>query len=194
MDYKLLDMPFFRQTTTEAAQNLLGKILVHQTREGATAGRIVETEAYLYHNDPACHAARGRTARNTPMFGPPGTAYIYLIYGVHYCFNVVTNEEGVGEAVLVRALEPLVGLEMMTRRRGMSNPRMLASGPGKLCQAMGIGPGLNGLDLTLGPPLFLADDGYATGEIVATTRIGISVAVDLPLRFYLAGNPYISRK
>jgi DNA-3-methyladenine glycosylase len=184
---------FFSVPTEDVARQLLGKLLVHNTADGVTAGRIVETEAYLFEDDPACHAARGKTVRNAAMFGSAGTAYVYLIYGIHYCFNVVTNREGVGEAVLVRALEPVCGLELMAARRGTEKTLQLASGPGKLCCAMEIGRLQNGADL-LHSPLFLADDGYQADQIVSTGRIGISVAAELPLRFYLAGNPYISRK
>jgi len=188
-----LETDFFLQPTEIVAQLLLGKILIHETKQGITAGRIVETEAYLAKNDPACHAARGKTARNAAMFGPAGTAYIYLIYGIHYCFNVVTAKIGEGEAVLVRALEPLTGLDLMRKRRGQAPLEKLASGPGNLCRAMGINLTHNGHDLRQ-PPLYLADDGYEAKEIITTTRIGISQAKDLPLRFYLADNPYVSRK
>jgi len=191
---KRLPKSFFKQETTAVARGLLGKILVHHSPDGETAGRIVETEAYLCQNDPACHAARGMTARNAAMFGPPGTAYVYLIYGMYYCFNVVTAPLGVGEAVLIRALEPLTGLELMAKRRGTCVKKLLAAGPGRLCQAMGIGPGHNGADLS-GDVLYLADNGMAVREdIVAAKRVGISVATELPLRFYIRGNPFISRK
>ncbi len=188
-----LNKDFYLSPTVQVAKSMLGKILVHEADDGVCAGRVVEVEAYLFENDPACHAARGKTARNAAMFGPPGTAYVYLIYGIYHCFNVVTAGEGVGEAVLVRALEPLGGLELMGIRRGNPNPRLLTSGPGRLCQAMAIGRGQNGADLCTGN-LYLADDGQSSGEIVSKTRIGISMAESLPLRFYLAGNPYISRK
>ncbi len=188
-----LSKDFYQSPTVQVARSMLGKILVHETAKGACAGHVVEVEAYLFENDPACHAARGKTARNAAMFGPPGTAYVYLIYGIYYCFNVVTAGEGVGEAVLVRALEPLSGIELMGRRRGNPNPRLLTSGPGRLCQAMAIGREQNSADLCTGN-LYLADDGQSSGEMVSKTRIGISVAESLPLRFYLAGNPYVSRK
>lgn len=188
-----LPKSFFQQPTIEVARGLLGKVLTHQTAEGSTAGRIVEVEAYLSCDDPACHASRGKTARNAAMFGPAGTAYVYLIYGMYYCFNVVTGPEEEGEAVLVRALEPLLKLELMATRRGTDDVRQLASGPGKLCQALAISRKQDGLDLT-SSPLMLTDDGYMADNIITATRIGISVAVNLPLRFYVAGNPYVSRK
>ncbi|MDW7652425.1 MAG: DNA-3-methyladenine glycosylase [Bacillota bacterium] len=190
---RILPVSFYSSPTVDMAKSLLGKILVHETEEGLTAGRIVETEAYLSRCDAACHASRGKTARNAAMFGPAGTAYVYLIYGVHYCFNVVTGCEGEGEAVLVRALEPVCGLQIMAKRRSTEVKKQLASGPGKLCQAMAIDIRQNGLALTSGP-LFVTDDGYTIEEIMAVPRIGISVAAELPLRFYPAGNPYVSRK
>ncbi|NLM45270.1 MAG: DNA-3-methyladenine glycosylase [Firmicutes bacterium] len=184
---------FYDRPTVEVARLLLGKILVHHSPEGLAAGRIVETEAYLAKEDPACHAARGMTRRNAPMFGPAGTAYVYLIYGVHYCFNVVTGQEGEGEAVLIRALEPLCGLDLMLARRRVKERSKLCNGPGNLCRALNITPLLNGHPLSR-PPLYLASDGFAGFETVTTTRVGITQAADLPLRFYIAGNPCVSRK
>jgi DNA-3-methyladenine glycosylase len=188
-----LTVRFFAKPTVEVACSLLGKILVHASAAGIAAGRIVETEAYLFHQDPACHAARGKTTRNAAMFGPPGTAYVYLVYGLYHCFNVVTGKAGEGEAVLIRSLEPLSGLELMASRRGTTDTRLLASGPGRLCQALAINLLQNGADLSAGP-LYLAEDGYPKAEINTTGRIGIRVAADLPLRFYIAGNPFVSRK
>lgn len=162
-------------------------------------GRVVETEAYLSEGDPACHAARGMTSRNRVMFGPPGIAYIYFTYGMHYCFNVVTGREGIPEAVLIRALEPLEGVELMAARRGRTGLKELCSGPGKLVQAMGIKPEENESDLVGGPIRFYRDNSTpkvkeGLREIVATTRIGISSGEDLLLRFYIAGSPWISKK
>ena len=194
MKSKRLAASFYNGKTEEVARRLLGKILVHESLEGTTAGRIVEVEAYLSEGDPACHASRGKTKRNAPMFGPPGTAYVYLIYGIHYCFNVVTAPEGIGEAVLVRALEPVAGLDLMAvRRGGLEGKYSLCKGPGNLCAAMGIAKLHNSHDLSR-VPLYLADDGKVCGEIVTATRIGISQAAELPLRFYLANSPCVSRK
>lgn len=163
-------------------------------------GRIVETEAYLSRNDPACHAHRGMTKRNAAMFGRAGTSYIYLIYGMYYCFNVVTASEGKGEAVLIRALEPVSGLELMQQRRGTSVLRHLCSGPGKLVIAMGMHAGLNGAPLDAAPLRVLPRDAFperypkqGRPRIVTTTRIGIRQGAELPLRFYLAGNSFVSR-
>jgi DNA-3-methyladenine glycosylase len=198
---RALPHSFYARSTVEAARDLLGAVMVHDTPEGRAAGRIVETEAYL-RDDPACHASRGPTSRNRPMFGPPGRAYIYLIYGMYHCFNVVTAPRGTGEAVLIRALEPLAGMPLMARRRGTDKPKALCSGPGKLVIAMGIGMSRNGADLRKGPLRILPASSYpwpdATGDglrhIKVTTRIGITQAAHLPLRFYLEGNPFISRK
>jgi len=177
------------------ARRLLGAVLVSEGPDGRTAGRIVETEAYLASGDPACHAHRGPTARNASMFGPAGSAYVYRIYGLHRCFNVVTGREGSGEAVLVRALEPLEGLDLMRRRRGRDAPRELCSGPAKLVEALAIGPGHDGLALDGGAALRLeARPRGARPRVVATTRVGISRAADLPLRFYLADSPWVSRR
>lgn len=191
---KALPISFYARPTIEVARDLLGAVLVHQAPEGRTAGRIVETEAYL-RDDPACHAFRGPTPRTQIMFGPPGRAYIYLIYGMYDCFNVVTAPAGTGEAVLIRALEPLEGLPLMARRRGTEKPRDLCSGPGKLVIAMGIGRQQNGADLRgrAGSALSILSPGAAPGNIKVTTRIGINKAAHLPLRFYLEGNAFISK-
>lgn len=156
---------------------------------------IVETEAYLSQNDPACHASRGITRRNAPMFGPPGRAYVYFIYGNHFCFNVTSGETGVGEAVLVRALQPTEGLELMRLRRGENlNSVNLANGPGKLCRALAIDGNFNHHDLRE-PPLWIApSDSLVPFTIISAPRIGISQAADKLLRFYIKENNYVSRR
>ena len=177
-----LPREFYLQETVHVARACLGKILVHKTDEGIISGRIVETEAYLC-DDPACHASRGMTKRNAMMFGEPGHAYVYFTYGFHYCMNLVTRAEGVGEAVLLRALEPLEGIELMKRNRGKDDPHDLCSGPGKLTKALGIDSILNGEDL-LKDKLYVIDDGTDVGEVICRPRIGIKVAIHEPWRFY----------
>ena len=161
---------------------------------------IVETEAYLA-DDPACHGFRGETARNRAMFGPPGRAYVYFIYGNHWCFNAVCRPAGVAEAVLVRALEPVFGLDPMRSRRPVNQDVQLTNGPAKLCQALGIDRALDGADLCdAASPIFLAKNRAraarctALGPLVTTTRIGIARAAAEPLRFYLAGSLWVSRR
>ena len=188
---KTLKRDFYLQNTVDVARGLLGKILVHKTAGGAISGRIVETEAYLM-DDPACHASRGMTPRNAPMFGPPGHAYIYFTYGMYFCMNAVTAPEGVGEAVLIRAVEPLEGIDLMEERRGTGIITNLASGPGKLCQAFVLGREQNGLDLMKGD--LVIEEGDDVADIVITTRVGIRLAAERPWRFYEAGNRFISRK
>jgi DNA-3-methyladenine glycosylase len=189
-----LPRAFFRAETTAVARALLGARLVHENRGSRAVGRIVETEAYLAQGDPASHSANGRTARNASMFLAPGHAYIYLIYGVHHCFNVVTAKTGVGEAVLIRALEPLEGLGGMRERRGTERPRDLCSGPGKLVQALGLTRGDDGCDLTSGAIHILpAEPGWSGGRISTSARIGISKAKERRLRFSLAGCSWTSR-
>ena len=175
---------FFRASTPEVARRLLGCLLVHDSPEGRTAGRIVETEAYLSQGDEASHSARGETARCASMFLGPGHAYVYLIYGMHHCFNVVTARAGVGEAVLVRALEPVEGLELMQRRRKGRRREELCSGPGRCAQAMGLDRRHDGLDLAAGAlRIEPRPRGWSPPTIEVTPRIGIRKAADLPLRF-----------
>lgn len=191
-EIEILPRAFYKGGTTQVAQKLLGKLLVHVTAAGVCCGKIVETEAYL-QDDPACHAVRGMTKRNRVMFGPPGHAYVYFIYGRYDCFNVVTAAAGVGEAVLIRALEPLAGISVMRCRRQRQKPEELCSGPAKLVQALGITRAHNGVDLTAGE-LILAQGAEVTTPITVTTRIGIRVGAELPLRFYLKDNRFVSKK
>ena len=184
---------FYARDTGLVARELLGRILVRQSSEGTTSGMIVETEAYL-QGDPSCHAYRGMTPRNRAMFGPPGRAYIYFTYGMHHCFNVVTSSEGVGEAVLIRALEPLEGIDLMRRRRGRERLAELCSGPARLVRAMGIEPALYGHDLSREPLYIVSGSVVGREEVVVTTRVGIREGAELPLRFYIKGNGFVSRK
>jgi DNA-3-methyladenine glycosylase len=185
----------FLAPTPDVARGLLGWVLAHETRAGLVAGRIVETEAYLGLADPAAHSYRGETARCASMFGAPGHAYVYLSYGMHRCFNVVTQRAGIGEAVLVRALEPLVGLDVMRARRGVERARDLASGPGKLCQALGIELEDDGADLLRSRLRLLVPPASAPSaiEVAVGPRIGITRAADLALRFVVRGSPWASR-
>lgn len=192
---------FYLRPTLEIARALLGALLIRDLPEGCAIGRIVETEAYL-HDDPACHAVREfpdgstqhrQTKRNQSMFGPPGHAYVYFTYGNHFLLNLVTQPEGVPEAVLIRALEPLTGVDDMLRRRGVADPRQVTNGPGKLTKALGIDRTLDGHALSL-PPLRLEPGDPVTAEdIVTAPRIGITRAVEHPWRFYLRGNPWVSK-
>jgi DNA-3-methyladenine glycosylase len=189
-----LPLSFFSDVDTiTLAQQLLGCVLVHQTPEDHTSGVIVETEAYLT-NDPACHAYRRKTTRNAAMFGPAGTVYVYQIYGMHYCVNIVSNNEGIGEAVLIRALEPKEGIEQMQRRRQTTDLRQLSSGPAKLVKALGISlPIHNGSTLTEGS-LFITPSVLSQFQMVTTTRIGITQGADLPYRFYVKDNAFVSKQ
>lgn len=189
-DSEVLERSFYSRPTVEVAQSLLGKILVH----GLTAGRIVEVEAYLGRDDRAAHAWRGLTPRTKVLFGPPGHAYVYLIYGMYECLNLVAEPEGSPGCVLIRALEPLAGIELMRRRRGWKLPlTALASGPGKLTQAMGITRKLNGADLTRGPLTVRRWRDEPPLRIGTSPRIGIRHAQDWPLRFFVQGCPFVSR-
>lgn len=188
-----LDRRFYRRSTPRVARDLLGKILVRVYDGNILAGKIVETEAYCGESDPASHAAAGRTERTEIMFGPPGYAYIYLIYGKYYCLNAVTETEGKAGAVLIRALEPLQGIKIMQRFRPSGNLKELTSGPGKLCQALAIDHQLNGADL-LGNTLFLLSAPPIPEKMVAATpRIGVSAARNVPWRFIVNGNPFVTQ-
>ena len=188
----MLPQSFFEnKDTITLAKALLNTYLVHQSLEGTTIGKIIETEAYLF-DDPASHAFSGKTKRNFHMFGPAGYAYIYQIYGIHFCFNVASNVIEVGEAVLIRALEPVDGIDLMKKRRGIDNLKNLCNGPGKLVQAMGITKSLNGVSL-LSSELFLLPANEISKSIISTTRIGISKGSELEYRFYLEGNTNVSK-
>jgi len=185
---------FFRAPTPVIAERLLGCLLIHDSPEGRTVGRIVETEAYLAQGDGASHSANGLTARCASMFLAPGHAYVYLIYGVHLCFNVVTGGSGVGEAVLIRALEPLEGLELMRARRGGLTGHSLTNGPGKCAQAMGLELAHDGRGLGEGSLRLAARArGWSPGRMVATRRVGISKSTELPLRFLDEDSSWVSR-
>ncbi len=185
---------FYDRPTLEVARDLLGLVLVHNRRGVRTTGIIVEVEAYIGESDPACHAAPGPTRRNAPLYGSPGHAYVYLNYGIHCLVNVVTEAHGSPAAVLIRALEPLEGLDGMRARRGLERPQDLCSGPGKLTQALGIWLDLNGTSLQDGPiELLPRPAGIEPPRLAVGERIGITHAVELPWRFCVVGNPNVSR-
>ncbi len=197
-----LPRAFYARPTLAVAEDLLGKVLVHRTPAGVASGVIVEVEAYIGEADPACHAAPGPTARNAPLYGPPGHAYVYLNYGVHYLVNVVTEAEGAPAAVLIRALEPLEGVELMRRRRARRRTSRqdggrqvgdheLCRGPGNVTQALGISLRENRLDLT-GPRLSVEDRGLCVGPIAWSPRIGISKGTEHHWRGYAAGSRAVS--
>jgi DNA-3-methyladenine glycosylase len=185
---------FYARPTAEVARSLLGRILVSEVggRRNRTAGRIVEVEAYVGPHDPACHAyGHRRTARTEPLYGHPGTAYVYFTYGMHWCLNAVTESRDFPAAVLIRALEPIVGLEIMRKRRGKEP---LCAGPARLCEALGVDGELNGVSLQRGPLRIV--DGLPSppnDAVVVGPRIGITQAADWPLRFYLKDSPWVSR-
>ena len=197
---------FYDRPTLDVARDLLGLVLVHKRRGVLTSGIIVEVEAYIGESDPACHAAPGPTRRNAPLYGTPGHAYVYLNYGIHCLVNVVTEAHGSPAAVLIRALDPLEGLDVMRRRRArdmkgrraLPNARALARheicrGPGNLTMAMGITLGENTLDL-LGDRLYIEDRGIKIDQVAWGPRIGIRVGTDSPWRVWVAGNPAVSAR
>ncbi|HVA38491.1 MAG TPA: DNA-3-methyladenine glycosylase [Candidatus Dormibacteraeota bacterium] len=185
-----LDLAELPIETVALARRLVGVGLGVASPDGIVGGRIVEVEAYL-PDDPASHAFRGPTRRNRAMFGPPLHAYVYFIYGNHWCFNITSEPEGVGAAVLIRALEPLAGVEVMALRRGAAPARDLARGPGRLAQALAIGGGDDGAPIGFGGRIALYDTG-GPPEIAAGPRVGISAARELPLRFAVAGSRFVS--
>jgi DNA-3-methyladenine glycosylase len=186
-----LERTFYERPTVDVARALLGHMLVSVTLEGRTAGRIVETEAYLGADDPASHAARLRTGRVEAMWGEPGIAYVYRSYGIHAMLNVVTEPLGETGAVLIRALEPVFGIDLMRVRRGSEDERLLCSGPGKLCQALAISLDLHGTDLVSSDRLWISP-GEIPCDVSASGRIGISRGQSHPWRFWVTGNPHVS--
>lgn len=196
----ILPVAFYNRPTLEVAGELLGKVLVHKSPDGITAGMIVEAEAYIGEDDPACHAAMGRTTRNTPLYGPPGLAYVYLNYGLHDMVNAVTEADGHPAAVLIRALEPLEGLSLMRKRRTLAPWRKgketvpdheLCRGPGNLTRAMGITLADNLRPLTKGA-LTIQDTGLVAPLVVWDGRIGIRVGTERPWRASVAGHRSVS--
>lgn len=195
-----LPASFYEPGAEVVGPALLGHLLIRKTAAGFCGGMIVETEAYLTE-DPASHGFKGRTVRNAAMFGPAGTAYVYFIYGNHWCFNVACQREGVAEAVLIRAVEPRFGIGWMQVQRPVVMCRELTNGPAKLCAALGIDRRMGGVSLfDADSPVFIADnprrqqDLSALGPEICTTRIGITKAADLPLRFYLGSSEFVSRR
>ena len=194
-----LTRDFFSRDPRIVSRQLLGKLLIRKNGKHPLIARIVEVEAYLGADDAAAHAASGRTARNAVLFGPPGYAYIYFIYGNHYCLNVSCLPDGIPGGVLFRALEPLQGMKEMATLRGitldgMKNLKLLTSGPGRLAEAFGITREQdNGKDLTSSKcDLYIADDGTPSPKVAVTKRIGITKSADLPLRYIIAGNKFVS--
>src|SRR5687767_3742832 len=194
MECRPLPRDFYAREPVCVARELVGKLLIRESTFGPIGGRIVEVEAYLSSRDPACHANRGRTRRNATMFGPAGHAYVYMIHA-RWCLNAVTEEIGLGSAVLIRAIEPLTGIELMRERRGRDHLRDLARGPARLCQALDVAKQFDGWDLTRGSELWIAADpspDAAPVRIVRSPRIGISSARRRLLRFSLVGSPFVS--
>ena len=190
-----LSRSFYQQSTLDVARQLLGKYLVRKHPDGTTVGRVVETEAYVGPEDRACHASKGRTARTEIMFGPAGYAYVYLVYGFHHMLNIVTESVDDPAAVLIRAVEPVGGVEIMKARRRTASLHNLASGPGKLCQAFAIDRKLNGDDLC-GKVLYLEDHEEPVSKVVTTPRIGVDYAgpwKHKPWRFLIRDSEFVSR-
>lgn len=197
----ILKRDFYDRPTLDVARDLLGKVLIHRTLDGTTAGAIVEVEAYIGEDDPACHAAPGPTTRNAPLYGPPGVAYVYLNYGLHYMVNAVTEAKGSPAAVLIRALEPLDGLSLMHRRRRSTNWRQgkpdvpehqLCRGPGNLTCALGITLTENTRPLTR-TPLTIEDRGIVVGDVAWSPRVGIRVGTERPWRCIVTSSQAVSR-
>jgi DNA-3-methyladenine glycosylase len=186
-----LSTAFYERTTLEVLEDLIGKVLVHEARGRRVSGVIVEAEAYIGESDPACHAAPGPTPRNAPLYGPPGRAYVYLNYGMHYLVNAVTEPAGAPAAVLIRALAPLEGVDPMRRRRPDVADADLCRGPGNLTRALAIDLGQNQSDLVSGP-LRIEDHGLRPDRLAWSTRIGIRVGTSRPWRCYWRGHVSVS--
>jgi DNA-3-methyladenine glycosylase len=194
MPFEPVARSFYLRDPAIVARELLGKLLVRETSAGLCGGRIVEAEAYLSRRDSACHASRGMTKRNAAMFGPPGHAYVYMIHH-RWCLNAVTEPAGVPSAVLIRAIEPLMGIELMHQRRRTEIVRDLARGPARLCEALAVDRTYNGWDLTAGRELWIADDPAPNGaprRVIRSARIGVTSAHRRLLRFYVADNRFVS--
>jgi DNA-3-methyladenine glycosylase len=194
-----LTRKFYDRDPRDVSRDLLGKLLVRNEGNRRIAGRIVEVEAYLGSDDPAAHAAAGRTARNDVLFGPPGRAYVYFIYGNHWCFNISCLPDGIAGGVLFRALEPLEGIEQMARARGIPveserDLRLLTSGPGRMAEALGITRARdNGKELfSAKSDLWIGDDGSPPPRVATTVRVGITKAAEMPLRYVILGNKFVS--
>lgn len=195
---KKLSRKFFEKPTLDVAQALLGKYLVVRQGKNILAGKIVETEAYIGEDDLACHASKGRTSRTEMLYQKAGTAYVYLVYGMYHCFNIVTEHADFPSAVLIRAIEPAEGIEMMQKRRKQKALHQLASGPGKLCMALGITKRMNGKTV-FGSDVYIEDRGEIVPQkdIIKTKRIGVEYAKhceDYPWRFYIKGSSFVSKK
>ena len=198
MSARALGASFYDRDTEHVARELLGAVLECTVGGVTCRGRIVETEAYVGEHDAACHASVGRTARTAGLFGPPGSAYVYLIYGMYWCANAVTRADGLASAVLLRAVEPLDGLAAMRRRRGARRDVDLTSGPGRLCEAFGItGPRFHGKTFTRGALRIIEGEPVRDAQVAVTPRVGINaanVAVDWPLRWIVRDSPYVSAR
>lgn len=194
MRQRVVPRSFYARDTVKVAKCLLGKRLVRVKGRCRMEGRIVEVEAYRGLDDPASHAFRGQTLRNAPMFGEPGHAYIYFTYGNHYCLNITTQQTGTPGAVLIRAIEPVKGLQAMRRLRPNVSDSNLTNGPGKLTKALGIDRELNEVDMTKPGQLFIADSDETNFKIAKSARVGISSGTDLLWRFHILGNPCVSRR
>lgn len=191
---RVLPRAFYERETEIVAREMLGTVLECETSAGTASGIIVETEAYLGEHDLACHAAAGRTTRTEPLYGPPGTSYVYFIYGMYWCFNAVTRAEGLPSAVLVRALEPLAGIGLMRKRRSrVRNEADLTNGPGKLCTALGIDGSMSAKSLQRKPLVIREGERIPDDKVEVTTRIGITRSADWPLRWIVRGNRFVSK-